>query len=413
MKVWLIQTGEKIPLQNRERKLRTSLLADSLIRRGHSVLWWVSAFDHFKKEWIFHKDTEISIKKGLKIIALKGTGYKKNVSLSRYFDHRIIAWKFKKWADSLQKPNIIVCATPPHDLAYEAVLFAKRNSVPIIIDVRDQWPDIFVNHFSPLFQKFIKLLLYRDFQMIKKVMKKADALVSMMNTLLKWGLDYAGRNSTWKDRVFYLGYKKTNINTKNKSEKSLEIEEFSKDKFVVTFIGTFANYHNPSILLESAKKLRVIKSLAFVIAGEGELFARLRQRSIELPNVLLPGWLNQEEIENLLKHSHIGICPTPFIADFFPNKMFLYLSAGLPVISAFQGDSKEIIEKYQIGFYYPPNDVGALNECIIKLYKDQVLYKRISENAKKIFKEMFDADKIYEEYAEHVERVAKEYKQLC
>jgi len=93
--------------------------------------------------------------------------------------------------------------------------------------------------------------------------------------------------------------------------------------------------------------------------------------------------------------------------------MFLYLSAGLPVISAFQGDSKEIIEKYQIGFYYPPNDVGALNECIIKLYKDQVLYKRMSENAKKIFKEMFDADKIYEEYAEHVERVAKEYKQLC
>ena len=50
MNIWLIQTGEKLPLQNKERKLRTTLLADCLIKRGHSVLWWASAFDHFKKD---------------------------------------------------------------------------------------------------------------------------------------------------------------------------------------------------------------------------------------------------------------------------------------------------------------------------------------------------------------------------
>ena len=35
------------------------------------------------------------------------------------------------------------------------------------------------------------------------------------------------------------------------------------------------------------------------------------------------------------------------------------------------------------------------------------------EIARRIFDEMFDADKIYEEYAEHIEKVANEYKQIC
>lgn len=407
MHIWLLQIGEALPLSENIRKLRTAILSEKLINKGHSVLWWTSAFDHFKKDWMFHKDTEIEIENGLKIKALKGIGYKKNISISRFIDHRVIAWKFKRLAPIMQKPNIIVASMPSYDMAYNACCFARSNNIPLLVDIRDQWPDIFIHNVPLKVQKLIKFFLAYEFYMIKKVMQNADGLLSMMNDLLEWGLQYTERQKTWKDRVFYLGYQR-NI-SKEDSKRILELFDNGKYEFVVAFIGTFASYHNPSILLDCAKRL---KDICFVLAGDGELFSEIKHKASELHNVKLAGWLNQDEITTLVKYSHIGICPSNQVAKFFPNKAFAYLSAGLPVISAFQGDLKEIIEKHQIGLYYPPNDVDALVNCIKKLYYDKMLYKKMSENAGRVFEEMFDADKIYEEYAKHIEEMANEYREV-
>ena len=96
MNIWIVQIGELLPLDDGVRKMRNAMLADKLIEKGHAVTWWASAFNHFSKQWIRRTDTEIEIKKNLTIRVLKGSGYKKNFSISRYIDHRIIAWKFKK-----------------------------------------------------------------------------------------------------------------------------------------------------------------------------------------------------------------------------------------------------------------------------------------------------------------------------
>ncbi|GAH37510.1 unnamed protein product, partial [marine sediment metagenome] len=44
-------------------------------------------------------------------------------------------------------------------------------------------------------------------------------------------------------------------------------------------------------------------------------------------------------------------------------------------------------------------DVDALVGCIQKLYDAPTLYEKMSENAVRIFTEMFDADKIYKKDA--------------
>ncbi|MEO0229832.1 MAG: glycosyltransferase family 4 protein [candidate division WOR-3 bacterium] len=404
--IWLVTIGEFLPLDAKATKHRTALLADKLVERGHNVLWWTSAFNHFKKDWVFKEDTLIDVKEGYKIYALKGIGYKKNISLSRFIDHRIIAWKFKRIAPKMPKPDVIVASMPPHDLAYEAVMFAKKNNIPVLVDIRDPWPDIFLNHIPLKFRGLAKIALYNDFRMIKKTMQMADGLIAVTNTFLEWGLRYAGRKKDFTDKVYYLGSKKLSLSNISKAEEKFSpILEKLRDKFIVFFVGTFASYHNPSILLKAAERLSE-HNIYFVIAGDGEFFEQLKKNSTTLTNVSLTGWLNQDEIEFWLQQSKIGVCPTTKEIDLFPNKAFTYLSAGLPIISAFQGDLKEIIEKYQIGFYYPPNDVDALAECIMKLYNNPDLYKKMSENARRVFDVMFDADKIYTEYAEHIERVA-------
>lgn len=407
MNIWLIQTGEFLPLKENVKKMRTAILAEKLIERGHSVLWWASAFDHFKKKWVFKRDTDLEIKKGLRIIALKGLGYKGNISFSRFIDHRIIASKFRKLARKIQRPDIVIASTPPYDLAFQAVRFGRDSNIPVLVDIKDEWPDLFLSVVPEAYRKFVRVLLANDFQMIKTTMCMAEGLIATVDSFLDWGLKYAGRSITLKDKVFYLGSKRSICN--NGVEKNLNFLDVIKNRFVITFVGTFVRNNNPSILIDCAEKL-IDSDICFILAGNGELFNEIQNRATSLPNVFLPGWLNQGEIDILLKHSHIGICSASHIRGAFPNKTFLYLSAGLPVISSFQGGRKEIIEKYQIGLYYPPNDVDALVNCIKKLYNERVLYKTMSENACRIFNEMFDADKIYEEYTEHIEKIAKNYK---
>ena len=88
--VWLLQTGEPLLIQNDQRKLRTALLAGKLLKRGHKVFWWASAFEHQRKIWISYKDIDFKINPYYTIHALRGSGYQRNISIARYIDHRIV-----------------------------------------------------------------------------------------------------------------------------------------------------------------------------------------------------------------------------------------------------------------------------------------------------------------------------------
>lgn len=404
MKVWLLQIGESLPVLPGIRKLRTALLAEKLMAKGHEVTWWASAYDHFQKKWVYPKDTHIELDNGLKIVALKGTGYKKNVSVARWIDHRLIARKFKRKARACSPPDLIVASMPSYDLAYEAMKYAQLISVPVVIDIRDQWPDIFIEALPPSLSRLGRFLLKNEFALLEKTLKGSDAILSMMNVLLDWGLDYAGRSRTWKDKVFYLGYKKKKIGTPPQS-KIMALKEKVSGSFVVTFIGTFGSYHDPSILIDAARMLKD-DNIAFVLAGDGEKFNLIKNSARQMSNVHLTGWLNQAEIDELLTCSQLGVCTCTKSANFFPNKSFLYLSNGLPVISAFQGDLKNYLEKERIGFYYPPNDVDALVKCIKSLSEDKLLYNNFSKRAETVFNQYFESDLIYQNYAGHLEDIA-------
>ena len=410
MNIWLIQSGEPLPINDTVRKMRTALLADKLIAKGHSVVWWTSAFDHIKKKWIYTKDTEVRHSHNLTFVALKGTGYKSNISLMRFIDHRIIAWKFSRMTARMAKPDFIIASMPPHDFAYQAVIYAKRNNIPVLVDIRDPWPDIFLEFLPLAFRKIAQLFLFNEFSMIKKIMRSADGLIAVTQNFLQWGLNYSGREKSPDDRIFPLGYQHPPSENMNEViEKHRLLLSKLQGKFIVLFIGTISSsYHNPYILLQVAKQLSAFNNIHFLIAcdGTGELYEKIVSESKKLDNISLSGWLDRDEIEFWLQKSAVGICPATKEVHLPTNKSYAYFSAGLPVISAFQGDLKALIEKYKIGFYYAPNNAEELAMHIKKLYEDKVLYQDMSKNATNVFNKFFDANVIYEEFANHIEQMA-------
>lgn len=407
LNVWLIQIGEPIPIKKGIRKQRLSLLCEEVINKGHHVIRWGSAFDHITKKMIFETDTEIRIAQNYTIKFVKGLGYSKNISVRRWIDHFLIEEKILRMAQKSPKPDIILVATPPHSIAYKVVRYAKQRNIPVIIDIRDQWPEIFIERLPEKLKKVGKYILFYEFYKLKKALFNADSVTAMMDELLQWGLKLSGKRNTSHNKVFYIGTRiadEVNINDVNADLMSLFSDLSGKTVF--TFVGTFGNFYNPAIIVDVAKILEKEgrKDVIFILAGSGEHYDDVKKKAGDLGNISLTGWLQHEEIMALLKVSDVGICSLNEHRPCFPNKIFIYLSAQLPVISSTPGEFQRLMEKYQIGIYYEPCDVKGLYDAVTML-TNPLLLAELKRNVKNIFGELFDADKIYKEFAQHIEYV--------
>ncbi|MEK7403985.1 MAG: glycosyltransferase family 4 protein [Acidobacteriota bacterium] len=411
MRVWLLKISEPLPLDSAVNKGRTAMLAGALAARGHEVTWWISSFDHQRKRVILPDDAEVQLAGGVLAKALQGIPYRKNFSLRRYIDHRLMARKFRQRAAQIQPPDVIVASMPDHHLAWEAVAFARERNIPVLVDIRDPWPDVFLDHVPPPVRLLFKTALFHDFRTLSKALRGADAILSTVSDWLEWGLAKADRGGTWKDRVFLIGVPRQAAGREKPPPGRLApVLEHLRDRFVVSFIGTFNRNYEPRVVAEAAMLLRQRQNLngrvAFLLAGDGDYFARLRKRTQHLDNVFFPGWVNREEMEAIHAVSAVGVVPSLLPTPAFPNKASGYLSAGLPVLCSNDGDLPRMLSAYQAGFRFERGNSRQLADLIHRLAEEPELLATMSRNARRLFDEKLDAERVYSSFADHVEAVA-------
>lgn len=410
MNIWLIKDGENLPIQPNARKMRMWMLADSLLEKGHSVLWWSSTFSHQRKSLLYHHDIEIPVKDKFRLKLLYSGKYQKNISIQRYLHHRLLAKKFKAQANFLSKPDVIVCAFPIIDLAYEVVKYARVNNIPVIVDIRDPWPDTLVDKYSGFIKSLVKVLVAPVKWQAISLLKDADSLVAISNGLLGWGLGCAKHSQMDNNIFFYIGYPERQSAD---YECSVRIQDFKSaigEKIVFTFIGSFGSSYELQLICDVAKTLakKGYSDVHFALAGDGDQYEKISFLAKSLPSITLLGWLDKNEIDSLLDVTHVGLVPCNSVNDAAPNKPFEYFSAGIPVISSLKGEMEQLIAEKKVGYSYSCGDVETFSEYIILLSQNESLRKLLSENAVKLYESELKADVIYRAYAEHVESIANQ-----
>ncbi len=407
MIIWLLQTGEPLPLNGQVRKMRTGLLADELTRRGHEVHWWVSAFEHQRKLMQFSRDQEINCAKNLTLHVLKGTGYKENISLARYIDHRLVSRKFRLRSPRAKKPDVIVASLPCYHLAYEAVRYARDRHIPVLIDVRDLWPDIFVTALRFGFlRKIGRVFLYPDFCRVRRVLSDGDGILAISQGVLDWALKRSGRSAGTWDRVFFTGYKSLGATASSAVPRWLS---GTGNRKLAVYVGTFGHSYELDLVVEAARFLETKHrgKTCFVLAGTGFQETALRVKVRGLRNVVLPGWIGAKDIRDLLRRAWVGLLPCRSVVGALPNKMFEYLSAGLPVVSSVEGEMAEAIDRNSLGINYGAGDLNGLCAALERLLQNPEERERMARNALDFYNRFGNADRIYAEYADHIERVSE------
>lgn len=419
MHIWTSTIGQR--LDNAENT-RTMLLADYLIQNGHEVTLWTSAYDHIRKEWRSewkqNGGQPYTMDNGVTVRFMKGCGYKRNISLLRLIDHLMASRDFVRQAECLEKPDAVVASIPDHVTASAVIKFAHKNGITSLIDVRDKWPDIFVDYApTRLLQAAVKLLLVRESARAREALRKADALVAMMQSMLDWGLAKAGRRPTRHDRVFYL----TTMAEVNEShyrpdllpQHQQEILAGLGGKMTFIFAGTFNKTQHPLLVLDALDILRNRGSVekdrfAVLIGGDGIEAEKVQQRSALHDNVHLLGWLKPDEMSAALARSDVGLLPLNFPSPAFNNKAFAYLASGLAFVNCALGDLEELVADEGIGINVPGGDPEKLADAISELVNNPAKVQAMRDRTKKLFAASFDRHKNYQAYVQHIEDMVEQ-----
>lgn len=414
MEIWIITTGEQITIVDGEnlRPLRSNLLTDMLLSMGHSVTRWAGTFDHSKKINRFNSNTKITINNQYNIHFFYSSGYNRNISVKRLLDHQEGSTSFKNLIINVKKPDLIVCSLPTIELCEESVHYAKENHIPIVLDIRDLWPDIFFEIIPAIFTPILKILFKKYYASLSFSCTNATAISGISSDYIDWGINYSGRKRRESDCFFPHGYLQISLNKKELKHTEHFWNSFNfvkKNDFIICMFSSLGNVIDINPIIEAAIRFENENiPIKFILCGDGVRFKKFKNLTKKCSNILMPGWVDKTQIQYLMNISKLGILPYINLDNYkknIPNKPIEYLSAGLPVITSVSGLLKQTIEAHNCGEFYKSSIKFDLYNKIYTYYKDPDKLHIYSKNALTLYDSKFNSINVYRNMAIYLENI--------
>jgi glycosyltransferase involved in cell wall biosynthesis len=413
--IWVFQTGEPLHVDGEQaRPMRAMNLSNSLVERGHQVVLWSSAFYHQEKRLRSKIATRTRISDQLEIRLIPSIGYRRHIGFGRLIDHAQLAFNLKKMLhDGEPLPAAAFIGFPPIETAAALTRWLATRGVPVLLDVKDQWPSLFLDAVPALFRPLGRLALWPYFYLAGRAMREATGLSAMADDFLDWALKVVGRERSDMDGVFPLTSPSGQVSGPQLAEARKRWDErgiLDDGRPRVCFVGSFMSIFDFKPVQEAAKiAVRGATPCEFVICGDGGSSAELRTMMAGLPNVHFPGWVDRPQIEALAERSLAAIAPYRNIESFtrsIPNKVVDALSLGLPILCPLKGEVESLIAS-GVGLRYGTDTGRTFHDCLQILTSDPALQKAMSKRAHALYAERFSFEMVYGGLVGHLEKMAK------
>ena len=399
--VWIIKDQEILPIDENPRVMRSGLLSQRLAAAGCKVTWFSARFDHGRKLQR-PGPTEIKLGENWDLKLLDGRGYQTNISLERIRHHQDLAKHFWKLAPKEPKPDLILTSWPSPEMCDATSSYAQENDIPLYLDVRDPWPDMFPGYFPKLLRPALWPLLkyYRD--ILAKCVERAEGVTAMSNGVFDWAMSYSKRILNENDKVFFLGYR----GPKNFKAHTLPKQFTKENPMRIIFVSTFGKSYDVEMIVRAAKELhqKGENRVQLTLVGDGEKREFCEKEVSGIPNITFTGWLKKDQLSQALSLCHIGLLPiTGGVSRFwFGNKLCEYLSYGLALISTVPSDVKDLLLSRQLGVHLGQGDFQGLVNTIEFFLENPLALEKCMKNAREVFEQEFDADVVYNRFVKHI-----------
>jgi glycosyltransferase involved in cell wall biosynthesis len=414
--IWILQTGEPLHVDmGSPRPMRAMNLANALNAAGHQVVIWSSFFNHQEKKHRLGTPRTVTISPLLKIRLIDSPGYIRNIGLGRLWDHFVMAYNLSVDLKAVSDlPDIAFVGYPPIEVASLMMRWLRIRGIPSIVDIKDQWPAIFVDALPERLRWLGKILLIPYFYYGKRALRDAVAFSTISNGFLRWALIFANRDRVKGDMVVSLTSTDecpTAVDLVEAGQwwDALGVDFRSPQRFY--FVGSHSTAFSFEPIVEAAKYLsRQGISCQFVICGSGPETNRWKSLSNDLTNIIFPGWVDRPSALVLAERSYASLAPYKNSKDFMasiPNKIVDSLSLGKPILSSLSGEVAEMIEKHAVGISYGNEFNLQLGEAIEKICFDSEFRALVSSNAKDLYSREYSYEKVYGSLVRNIERIAR------
>lgn len=266
----------------------------------------------------------------------------------------------------------MVIASSPHPYCYLAAQrIAKKFQSRCVFEVRDLWPLSLVELGGV---SASHPLVYLTDWLERRAYKSADAVVS----LLPKTLEHMRARGLTKERWHYIP-NGVDIGQDFQGDvesglANLAINLHGKGRVVVVYAGALGRPNHLSSLI-NAMTLQKTQgtNVSVIIVGRGEQSVELRGLidRLDLSDLIhMFEQVPKRAVLGLLREAHIGFIslrPEPlFRFGISPNKIFDYMLAGLPIISAIEAGN-DPVQEAGCGYSVNPDRPEEISEALTRL----------------------------------------------
>lgn len=402
--IWILQTGEPLPIDSGARPMRASSLAEALVAQGHRVTIWSADFNHTTHQHRYGRRTRVRLNDQLEVRLLDTRGYSGNLTPARLLDHAELALELRRVLRNESSPDVAFLGFPPIEPATYLAQWLSDRQVPFMVDVKDAWPDIFERAFPAPMRPLGRYAVAPYSWLARRCFRQATGISSISNEFLDWVLHRAGRGRRASDLVVPLTAPQQSPDPDELAEAGRYWDQQgvrADGTFRVMFVGTLHSSYDFTPVASAA----AATDAQFVVCGDGSAAPHIRQAMAAWPNVVMPGWVSAAQAEALAQRSSVAIAPIAPHPDYVisvPNKFYDAMSKGLPMLTGLPGSAQRFVREFGVGEFYGDPAGPDLTDVIQRLSTHPADVRAMSERALATYHQQFDHSKVYGHLASHL-----------
>lgn len=393
-------TGPESPGSHQPRRLATSLAA-----RGHHVDVIACDMNAYSEQ--LEPEEIITFPTGgcVRVHRLPvARGMRTNLQ-SRLKTYLGFAHRAYRYGRRLKRPDAVIASIQPLFTGLVGVRIARRAHAPLLLEVRDLWPDALEAKGSVTGLKSRGLHLIADY-----VYRHADRIVSLTPGI-KLELVHKGYNPLQID-VFPNGFDPGLFGSDRKPASVIRTEYGWNRRFLALYTGTHTEVTAVHVIVKAAAVLKDHPDIHFALVGKGQTKASAMElaKQLDLKNISFHDPVPRVMIPDLIAACDVGVM-TLFTSRlehiYFENKFVDYMGAGCPIVAAMGGLQAQLINRYETGRVVPAFDDRGLAALVEEAFQNPDKYRLYGINGKQFVEKHLMLPDILTRYCQRIEEVAR------
>ena len=339
--------------------------------RGYNLIKSLSKFSQNLNISAYCSNNKISKIKNVNVKGLNLIIKNDMVIYKRLFLEIILGFKvIKNFFFKKEKPNLIIISSPNYFTAIIIFFFSIIFNIKYVIDVRDLYPQVFVD----LYLLKENSLIYKILSFLSNKIYNKSSMILCTGQGLKKEIKIKSPKSDIQ--VYYNGF----------SSKLREVNNIKHEKFTLCFHGTLGYYQDIKLLLKIALLVKPY-DINIVIIGYG-----IKEKLIKdskLSNLNFLGKLSFDKTIYEISRCHMGISTridNHLSRLSFPVKIWEYIGLGIPSIVCPLSEAGDFIKQNKCGFVFKNSEVNLIVKNIVRCKKNKKNYEQLTKNCKLISK---------------------------